>query len=91
MVLPSGSVDKDVVKIKKDAFGNEVNVEAEGVIASGRNDNSFGEHVHDNNIDAIMVEGGTSTGSHANGSGVSGMNDMLFRERDSRSTRGLES
>ena len=71
----------------------KVYVEAEGAIilldkvgfrnpiVGGRNDNTFGEHIGDGSIDAIVVEGGTSACSHADGSGVPGTNDMLYRER----------
>ena len=64
----------------------KVDAEAEGAIilldevgfrnpiASGRNDNTFGEHIGDDNIDAIVVKGGMSTCSHADGSGVPGTN-----------------
>ena len=79
----------------------KVDAEAEGVIilldkvgfrnpiASGRNDNTFGEHIGDSSIDAILVEGKTSACSHADGSGVPGTNDMLYQERDSSGMRGL--
>ena len=59
-------------------------------MASGRDDNTFGEHVGDDIIDVIMVEGGTSMGSHAYGSGFPGTNDMLYRERDSMGMHVLE-
>ena len=65
-------------------------VELRNPMASGRDDNTFGEHVGDDIIDVIMVEGGTSMGSHAYGSGFPGTNDMLYRERDSRGMRGFE-
>ena len=58
-------------------------------IASGRNDNTFGEHIGDGNIDAIVVDGATSACSHADGSGVPGTNDMLYRERESSGMCGL--
>ena len=80
----------------------EVDAKAEGAIihldevgfrnpiAGGRNDNTFGEHVGDGRINAIVVEGGTSAGSHADRSGFLSTNGMLYRERDSRSMPGLE-
>ena len=36
-------------------------------VVGGRNDNTFGEHIGDGNIDAIVVKGGTSTCGHAMG------------------------
>ena len=80
----------------------KVDAEAEGAIilldrvgfrnpiTGGRNDNTFGEHIGDDSINVIVVEGGTSACSHADGSGIPGMNDMLYWERDSSRMRGLE-
>ena len=59
-------------------------------IVGGRNDNSFGDHIGDGSIDVILVKGGTSACSHVDGSNIPVTNDMLYRERDSRSMRGLE-
>ena len=79
----------------------KVDTEAEGAIilldelrfrnpiAGVRNDNTFGEHIGDASIDAIVVEGGTSACSHADGSVIPGTNDMLYRERDNSGMRGL--
>ena len=80
----------------------EVDAKAEGAIilpdevgfrnpiTGGRNDNTFGEHVGDGRINAIVVKGGMSASSHVDRSGFPSTNGMLYRERDSRSMRGLE-
>ena len=79
-------------KVDAEAEGAIILLEEVGFrnpIAGGRIDNTFGEHIGDGNIDAIMVEGGTSVCSHADGSGVPGTNDILYRERDSSGMHGL--
>ena len=59
-------------------------------IAGGRNDNTFGEHVGDGLINAIVVKGGMSASSHVDRSGFPSTNGMLYREGDNKSMRGLE-
>ena len=80
----------------------KVDAEAEGAIilldevgfrdpiVGGRNDNIFAEHIGDDNIDAIVVEGGTLACSHVYGSDIPDTDDMLYWERDSSGMRGLE-
>ena len=74
----------------------KVDVESEGaiilldevgfrnLIAGGRNDIPLVT-----SIDAIVVEGETWPCSHADGIGIPGTKDMLYRERDNSGMRGL--